>query len=73
MCDQTKPAKLSRKRSVCRTCKAVSQLLMNFGPTDRHIARGSEAQFHPISLNFQHNYLDVLANEDSLPRFSAQN
>ncbi len=46
---------------------------MNLGPTDRHITRGYEAQLHPVSFDFQHNYLYVLTNENSLLGFSAKN
>jgi hypothetical protein len=53
--------------------QTVSQLSANLGPKDRHVPRGSEAQLYVISANFQHNYFDVLTDEDSLPRFSAKN
>jgi hypothetical protein len=53
--------------------QTVGQFPMDFGPKDRHVTRCSEAQLYPISVNFQHDYFDVLANEDSLTRFSAKN
>ncbi len=52
--------------------QTFGQLLMNFCPKDRHIRRGNEAQLHTISFNFQYNYLNVLANEDSLAQFPAK-
>ena len=61
------------KVGACTSSQRVGEFSMNLGPTDRHIARGSEAQLHPIPFNLQHNHLDVLANEDSLAGFSAKN
>jgi hypothetical protein len=65
--------KSSRKLGVCNTGKTVGQFLMDLGSTDRHISRGSEAQLDPISVNLQHDNLNVLANEDSFARLSAEN
>jgi hypothetical protein len=38
---------------------------MNLGPAYRHIPRGREAEFHPVSFNLQHHDFNVFANENA--------
>jgi hypothetical protein len=46
---------------------------MQFAPLDRQAAGSVEAEFHPISLNFQHDDFDVIAHIHSFTGFATEN
>jgi len=46
---------------------------IKFTPLDRQVVGSVEAEFHPTSLNFQHDDLDVVAHINSLSRFATEN
>jgi len=65
--------KSSRKVSVRIASKTIGQFLMNFGSTDRHVSRGSEAQLDPISVNLQHHDFNIFPDKHPFAGFSAKN
>ncbi len=60
-------------REVYRASERIGQFFMNFGPEDRHVARGVETKFYLISVHRQYRYFDVLANENAFTGLSFQN
>jgi hypothetical protein len=43
----------------------------NFAAVDRHFARGREAQFDAIAMDFKYNDLDILADANRFLGFAA--